>query len=104
MNNTITEVKNTLEGIESRKTEAEEQISELEHRVVEITATEHNKSTETSKVLIIIVDAQPVLILSFAPLHTSLVSLTLYYINSANIGCASVMGFTLWKVVGRIQR
>ena len=43
MNNTITEVKNTLEGIESRKTEAEEQISELEHRVVEITATEHNK-------------------------------------------------------------
>ena len=30
MNNTITEIKNTLEGISSRVTEAEEQISELE--------------------------------------------------------------------------
>ena len=38
MNNKITEMKNTLEGINSRITEAEEQISE-----VEITATEQKK-------------------------------------------------------------
>ena len=51
MSNTITEMKytlekkmkNTLEGIDSRITEAEEQISELEDRAVEITATEQNK-------------------------------------------------------------
>ena len=42
MNNTINE-KNTLEGINSRITEAEERISELEDRMVEITATEQNK-------------------------------------------------------------
>ena len=43
MNNTITEIKNILEGINSRITEAEERISELEDRMVEITATEQNK-------------------------------------------------------------
>ena len=43
LNNTITEMKNTLEGISSRKTEAEEQIRELEYRMVEITAMEQNK-------------------------------------------------------------
>ena len=43
MNNTITEIKNTLEGINSRITEAEEQISDLEDRMVEITAEEQNK-------------------------------------------------------------
>ena len=43
MNNTITEMKNTLEGINSRVTEAEERISELEDRMVEITAMEKNK-------------------------------------------------------------
>ena len=43
MNNTITEMKNTLEGINSRITEAEEQISDLEDRMVEFTATEQNK-------------------------------------------------------------
>ena len=36
-------MKNTLEGINSRRTEAEEQISELEDRMVEITATEQNE-------------------------------------------------------------
>ena len=36
---TITEMKNTLEGINSRINETEEQLSELEDRVVEITAT-----------------------------------------------------------------
>ena len=43
MNNTITEIKNTLEGINSRIMETEEWISELEDRMVEITATEQNK-------------------------------------------------------------
>ena len=43
MNNIITEMKNTLEGINSKITDAEEQISELEDRMVEITATEQNK-------------------------------------------------------------
>ena len=42
MNNTITEIKNTLE-INCRITEADEQISELEDRIVEITAEEQNK-------------------------------------------------------------
>ena len=40
MNNTITEKKNTLEGINTRITEAEERISELKDRIVEITTTE----------------------------------------------------------------
>ena len=43
MNNMITEMKNTLEGINSRITEAEERISDLEDRMVEITAAEQNK-------------------------------------------------------------
>ena len=42
MNNIITEMKNTLKGINSRRTEAEEQISELGDRVVEITAIKQN--------------------------------------------------------------
>ena len=46
MNKTITEIKNTLEGINSRITEAEEWISELEDRKVEITAMEQNKEKE----------------------------------------------------------
>ena len=36
-------MKNTLEGIKSRKTETEERISEVEDRMVEITAKEQNK-------------------------------------------------------------
>ena len=43
MNNTITEMKTTLEGINSRITEAEEWISDLEDRTVEFTAAEQNK-------------------------------------------------------------
>ena len=43
MNNTITEMKTTLEGINSRITEAEERISDLEDRMVEFTAEEQNK-------------------------------------------------------------
>ena len=42
-NKTITEVKNTLQGINSRKSEAEEWISELEDKMVEITFEEQNK-------------------------------------------------------------
>ena len=42
MNNTINEIKNSLEGINSRITEAE-QISDLEDKIVEITTTEKNK-------------------------------------------------------------
>ena len=41
-NNTITEIKNTLEGINSRISEAE-QISELEDTMVEIISEEQNK-------------------------------------------------------------
>ena len=40
---TLTEMKNTLEGINNRITEAEEWISELEDRMVEITANEQSK-------------------------------------------------------------
>ena len=43
MNNTITEMKNTLEGITSRITEAEEQMSDLKYRLVEFTAAEQIK-------------------------------------------------------------
>ena len=43
MNNTITETKTTLEGINSRITEAEDHISDLEDRMVEFTAAEQNK-------------------------------------------------------------
>ena len=46
MNNTITEIKNTPEGNNSRITEAEEQISELEDRMVEITAESRIKGKE----------------------------------------------------------
>ena len=46
VNNIITEMKNTLEGISSRITVAEERISDLEDRKVEITAMEQNKEKE----------------------------------------------------------
>ena len=42
-NNTITGIKNTLEGTNSRKSEAEERISQLEDKMVEITSEEQNK-------------------------------------------------------------
>ena len=42
-NSTITEIKNILEGTNSRISEAEEWISELEGKMVEITAEEQNK-------------------------------------------------------------
>ena len=43
MSNTINEIKNSVEGINSRITEAEEQISDLEDKVVEIMTAEQNK-------------------------------------------------------------
>ena len=42
-NNIITEIKNTLEGISSRTSEADKGISELEDKMMEITFEEHNK-------------------------------------------------------------
>ena len=41
--NKITEIKNTLEGINSRVTDAEERIRDLKDRVMEITEAEWNK-------------------------------------------------------------
>ena len=43
MNNTTNETKNTLEGINSRITDAEERISDLEDKRVETTTAEQNK-------------------------------------------------------------
>ena len=43
MNNTINEIKNSLERINSRITEAEERIRDLEDKIVEITTAEQNK-------------------------------------------------------------
>ena len=42
-NSTITEIKTTLEGINSRISEAEEQINELADKMVEVTSEEQNK-------------------------------------------------------------
>ena len=43
VNNTKNETKNSLQRINSRITEAEEQISDLEDKIVEITTTDQNK-------------------------------------------------------------
>ena len=43
MHNAITEIKSTLEGTNSRITEAEERISEVEDRMVEINKAERKK-------------------------------------------------------------
>ena len=43
MNNTINEIKNYLEGINSRITEAEERRSDLEDKILEITTAEQDK-------------------------------------------------------------
>ena len=49
-NNTITEMKNTLEGNNSRITEAEEWISDLEDKMVEINAREQNKEKRVKRI------------------------------------------------------
>ena len=43
MNNVITEIKSTLDGTSSRKTETEDRISKVEDRVVEINEAEKKK-------------------------------------------------------------
>ena len=43
MDNAINEIKNTLEGTNSRITEAEDRISEVEDRMVEINEAETKK-------------------------------------------------------------
>ena len=43
MNSAINEIKNTLEGPNSRKTEAEDRISEVDDRIVEINEAEKKK-------------------------------------------------------------
>ena len=50
MNNTITELKNALEGINNGITEAEEQISELKDKMVEITSKEQNKEKRMKRI------------------------------------------------------
>ena len=49
MNNTINEIKNSLEGINSRITEAKEWITDLEDKIVEITTAEQNKEKKKEK-------------------------------------------------------
>ena len=50
MKNTINEIKNTLEWINSRITEAEEWISDLEDKIVEITTAEQNKEKRMKRI------------------------------------------------------
>ena len=49
-NNTINKIKNSLEGINSRITEAEERISDLEDKRGEITTTEQNKEKRMKRI------------------------------------------------------
>ena len=50
MNNTIIEMKTTLEGINSRITDAEERITDLEEKIVEITTAEQNKEKQMKRI------------------------------------------------------
>ena len=43
MNNAITEIKSTLEGTNSRITEAEDRINEVEDRMVEVNEAERKR-------------------------------------------------------------
>ena len=49
MNNAINEIKNTLEGTNSRITQAEDRISEVEDKVVEINEAERKKEKRIKK-------------------------------------------------------
>ena len=49
MNNAINEIKNTLEGTNSRITEAEDRISEVEGRIVEINESEGKKGKQIKR-------------------------------------------------------
>ena len=46
MNNAINEIKNTLEGTNSRITKAEDRISEVENRMVEINESKRKKKKQ----------------------------------------------------------
>ena len=48
--NTINGIKNSLEGINSRITKAEERISGLEGKIVEITTSEQNKERRMKRI------------------------------------------------------
>ena len=50
MNHTRDEIKNSLEGINSRINEAEEWIRDLEDKIVEITTTEQNKEKRMKRI------------------------------------------------------
>ena len=50
MNNTTNEIKNSLEVMNSRITEAEERISDLEDKIVEITTAEKNKEKRMKRI------------------------------------------------------
>ena len=50
MNNTINEIKISIEGISSRITEVVEQISELEDRMVGITTAEQSKENKMKRI------------------------------------------------------
>ena len=50
MNNTINEIKNSLEGIKSRITEEKEQISDLEDKILEIITAEQNKEKRMKRI------------------------------------------------------
>ena len=49
-NDTINEIKSALEGINSRRIEAEERISDLEHKIVEIITSEQNKEKTMKRI------------------------------------------------------
>ena len=50
MNNKINEIKNSLEGINSRITEAKERISDLEDKIVEIITAQQNKEKRMKRI------------------------------------------------------
>ena len=50
MNNAINEIKNTLEGTNSRIMEEEDRISEAEDRMVEINETERKKELKEMRI------------------------------------------------------
>ena len=50
MNNAITEIKSTLEGINNRITEATDRISEVEDRMVEINEAERKKELKEIRI------------------------------------------------------
>ena len=50
MNHTVNEIKNSLEGINSRITEAGERISYLEDKIGEITTSEQNKEKRMKRI------------------------------------------------------